>query len=152
MYVFDGARNEVAWRETGWNGSHAALWFELSLLLRAKPPGHVLFTKVQGHATNDQVRRGVVIQLDKDGNDAADSLATLAAASHAAPADLRHRAACREAMTRATQTMMLKIMERRRAAEQQLGVNAPDVQESDSDDDEHVPSGPLGSPGGAAPS
>ena len=90
-YVYKGA---CALRrgETRQRGDHDALWSELGQILRARQ--EVIFTKVEGHVKQTQVDRGLVPQIDKDGNDAADKLATYAAAAegHATPTALVCRA------------------------------------------------------------
>ena len=84
--------------------------------------GQVRFVKVVGHATSEQVGQGLVMQEDKDGNDAADKLATAAADAHSAPGPLIERAESRRQMAVATHNMMVSIMTARSAFEQRLGL------------------------------
>ena len=62
------------------------------------------------------------MQEDKDGNDAADRLATAAADAHAAPGWLVQRAEWRKQMAFATQSMMLRILRARCHEERRLGI------------------------------
>jgi len=94
----------------------------------------VIFTKVLGHAKQEQVRRGLVKQEDKDGNDAADALATLAADAHAAPQILVRSATLRMEQAVATHRMMLEILAARRAAEVQMGLAGAALFEEEDDD------------------
>ena len=105
-YVFKGARSWRQWCGAGWQGDHQDLWAGLASQLQRRAHGSVLFTKVVGHATAQQVRRGVVERIDREGNSAADALATRSADSHAAPRELLLRGSSR----------------RRHAAEVQMGL------------------------------
>ena len=88
--------------------------------MEQRPEGSATFVKVVGHAKDPDVRSGAVQQCDKDGNDAADELATWAAAQHEVPAVLVRRAASRRTRASATQKMMVRIIERRAERERQL--------------------------------
>jgi len=131
QYVFDGASSWQAWRSSGRHGDHVDLWAELATLMGERHLGQVVFTKVMGHAKVVHVQRGDVEQEDKDGNDAADALATLAADAHAAPPHLVRAAATRVAQAMATHRMMLEILVRRRAAEVQMGLAGAALLEAD---------------------
>ena len=138
-YVFKGARSWRQWCGAGWQGDHQDLWAELASQLQQRAHGSVLFTKVVGHATAQQVRRGVVERIDCEGNNAADALATRAADSHAAPRELVLRADLRLEQAVATHKMMLGILARRHAAEVQMGLVGAALQEES--DDEEMPLG-----------
>ena len=58
------------------------LWAAIDKLLQKRPPDSVLFTKVKGHASEDDVTNGLVLALDKVGNDSADILARAGARHH----------------------------------------------------------------------
>ena len=135
-YVHNGARSWQRWAAAGWQGDHKDLWSELAALMAQRPEGSATFVKVVGHAKDSDVQSGAVQQCDKDGNDAADKLATWAAAQHEAPADLVWRAASRRAMTSATQKMMVKIIERRAERERQLTGGGQMLHEVSSSEDE----------------
>ena len=90
-------------------------------MLRERGPGSARFLKVLGHATAEDVRRGRSTQMDKLGNDGADDLAVSGAMLHAAPGQLVEASRRRKAMARATHTMMLAIVARRRQREEELG-------------------------------
>lgn len=86
-YVVDGATKHLQrWAGTGWKTnrkarsiSNADLWKMVHAQLTSRT-NDVIFTKVKGHATAQEVRMGTVDILDKWGNDMADSLAVAAAA------------------------------------------------------------------------
>jgi len=65
------------------------------------------------------VTQGLVQEIDKVGNDAADALATAAADWHAAPRALVQLAAQRRAMAVDMDRMMLRILECLRSTEMQ---------------------------------
>jgi len=134
QYVYKGACSWSSWQMGGWQGDHVELWSELARLMSGRTVGDVIFTKVLGHAKAENVRRGIVKQEDKDGNDAADALATLAADAHAAPQLLVGLAAGRVAQAVATHRMMLDILSTRRAAEVQMGLTATTLVEAEDDD------------------
>ena len=135
QYVFNGASSWQDWRCRGWRGDHADLWTEFSVLMEARGTIDTAFTKVVGHAKAEQVRRGLVEQIDKDGNDGADALATLAADAHAAPSQLAKRAEQRVTQAAAVHRMMLGILTARRAAEGEMQTAMP-LEQDDSEDDE----------------
>ena len=91
----------------------------------------VKFTKVLGHATQRQVDRGHITQIDKDGNDGADALAVRGAEHHAAPKELTTAAKMRKATAKATHRMMLRILHARQAAEETLGISVDGFEEGD---------------------
>jgi ribonuclease HI len=141
QYVFAGARGWRHWHDRGWKGDHAELWGELADLMSRRSESDVCLTKVKGHARERDVRRGLVTQEDKDGNDAADKLATTAADWHAAPEELVARAAARKQMTTATHKMMLSIIKARRKEESRRGLAAAELEESGSESEsENQPS------------
>ena len=115
-WVYDGANSWNRWRRAGWSGDHADLWQRFSDLMDARVQP-VRFNKVMGHAKQEHVRRGLVAQIDKDGNDGADAEAVRGAAAHQAPPFLSSAAAWRVSCCRAVHRMMLAILRARRAAE-----------------------------------
>ena len=69
-----------------------------------------LFPKhVKGHVTKTHVDRGVMTTLDKGGNDAADALASAAAAHHAGPQALTEAAARRQHAALANHTFVAEF-------------------------------------------
>eukprot|EP00973_Karenia_brevis_P025574 3528891-Karenia_brevis.AAC.1 len=83
-YVVKGCESRrFVWRRIGWRRvKNADLWQELDRELMSMPPGRVRFTKVKGHAKEQDVVRGRVAREDKIGNDAADKLAVCGALQH----------------------------------------------------------------------
>jgi ribonuclease HI len=108
-YVRDRATAWRTWRETGWRVDHLDFLGIFSKLL-ANRHALVSFVKVQGHAEDWHVRRGLVEAIDKVGNDGADALATAAADARAAPRLLVQRASARQDMARAMDIMMLRVL------------------------------------------
>ena len=84
-YVADGvAQHRFKWRAAGWqrNGRpmrNADLWTQLDSLIEEREPAAVKITKVKGHTTEEEVLQGMVLKIDKAGNDAADALAVAGA-------------------------------------------------------------------------
>ena len=140
QWVLDGALSWNLWRAQGWQGDHSDLWLQLSSLLSTRQ-SPVKFSKVKGHASQTDIRRGDVISLDKWGNDGADSLAVFASASHCAPAALVQKAQQRKTTAKAVHKMMLSIVRHRRAAEEQFAVRSGDFEEADRGSDIDTPSG-----------
>jgi len=69
-----------AWRRRGWRTRRGVLlnsdlWQKIDVLLNTRPVGHVLFVKVKGHSSAEDVLNGNVSWQDKAGNDFADGLA-----------------------------------------------------------------------------
>ena len=86
-YVLQGClRHRFTWAATNWTKvRNADLWQQVHSCLQRRASG-VRLSKVKGHATSKDVAKGSVTSRDKHGNDSADSLASLAAMSHAMPA------------------------------------------------------------------
>ena len=132
QWVLDGIASWRQWKAGGWQGEHADLWNELSKLMEERAEDSTRFTKVKGHITIDEVRRGRGTMQDKTGNDGADRLAVKGAQHHAAPTDLVDRCRWRKEMARATHAMMLAIVAARRRLEEQLGwTSAVDGEDAD---------------------
>lgn len=72
-----------------------------------------VLSKVKGHATSKDVTKGRVTAWDKHGNDSADSLASLAAMSHAMPANVVRSLLHRRAVVKAVQRMQVDILSAR---------------------------------------
>ena len=132
QWVLDGIASWRQWKAGGWQGEHADLWNELSKLMEERAEDSTRFTKVKGHITIDEVRRGRGTMQDRTGNDGADRLAVKGAQHHAAPTDLVDRCRWRKEMARATHAMMLAIVAARRRLEEQLGwTSAVDGEDAD---------------------
>ncbi len=86
-YVINGCtRHLSAWKALHWQKVHNAdLWKELDALLENRLTESFLITKVKGHASVSDVRRGKVKFEDTIGNDAADALAGKGASLQALP-------------------------------------------------------------------
>ena len=95
------------------------LWDFAKFLLNSRN-APLRIVKVLGHAKAEDVRRGRTSQQDKDGNDEADKLAVAGAALHAVEEDVAISAAWRAATAKATQSMMLKVLEARSQMEQHM--------------------------------
>ena len=80
----------------------------------------VKFTRALGHATQRQVDRGLIAQIDKEGNNGAEALAEQGAEHHAAPRDLATATRWRKEAAKATRRMMLRILRATQAAEETL--------------------------------
>ena len=87
-------------------------------------------SKVKGHATDEDVQKGVVTSRDKHGNDAADSLANSAAESISLPRHVVHDTKHRRAVVRDVQSMMVEILSARM---QQVACRSASSNHSDSD-------------------
>jgi ribonuclease HI len=110
-YVVKGIRQRrFAWSTTGFHKvSNADLWKEVHALLTARE--HCFrITKVKGHATLRDVRSGRVKPEDKQGNDAADRLATAATAQSAPSETLVQLHRARSEVAADVQTMMVNIL------------------------------------------
>jgi ribonuclease HI len=120
-YVVNGCTKfRHSWAALGWRKvKNADLWKQLHTLMLARPDGTVLFTKVKGHASKTDVRRGRVRSQDKTGNDAADLLATAGAAAHALPESRVREYKLRMAVAHDVQCMMTDIVAARGAVGKQ---------------------------------
>jgi ribonuclease HI len=86
-YLVDGVRSLPLRLQRAWYRSpsmaqfvpNADLWYEVDWRLSRRPPGSCLLTKIKGHATEGDVRDGVISQLDAWGNAGADWVAQWAA-------------------------------------------------------------------------
>ena len=117
------------------------LWQRLATLLEARPAGSVKVTKVKGHATEDDVRTGVVTGQDKFGNDSADALAVAGACCNSTPdrqSVLQHRAVV---FTVKAQKMMLAIALARAACQEGCESSSSSTTEEESSTDSSGSSG-----------
>ena len=115
-YVIDGARNPDR------RGDNADLWRVFHETLAARGEGYTCFVKVKGHAKDHHVKSGLVLPIDKFGNDGADKLAVQGAKLHAVPAPVLAVKQRRLTQAKATHRMMLKVLSARRIAEHDLGL------------------------------
>ena len=136
-YVLNGVlRWRARWRANGWTRrgreiANADLWKQMDQILQEAPDGHLQFTKAKGHATEADVKSGMVSAFDRQGNDAADRLAVAGAcAAHVHPRD-RHKAQERILLAMEVQGMMLKIAQAR-ARRLPLAVEASDDESASS--------------------
>ena len=80
-YVYDGFRTNLQkWKTNGWRKAGRAvcntdLWMELREILGNREADSVSMRKVKGHASADDVSKGLATPEDKWGNDKADELA-----------------------------------------------------------------------------
>ena len=112
QYVIDGVACLVRGQRRGpvRDADHEDLWGQMQEALQRRPRGEaVVFTKVLGHAKEEDVRENRTTRADKVGNDAADKLAVDAALSHAAPKALLNDLKRRRELARDVQLMMLDI-------------------------------------------
>ena len=58
---------------------HRDVWGSIYTLILGQPVGYYLFSWTKGHATEQQVRQGKVTKINREGNNAADEAATMAA-------------------------------------------------------------------------
>ena len=70
----------------------------------------VVFTKVKGHATWEDVRQGTGRRQDRLDNDGADRLAKIGAAKHAVPAAEARQTMSRQVVTREVQSMIVDTL------------------------------------------
>ncbi len=75
---------------------------------------------MKGHAKQIHIDRGITTTLDKCRNDAADALASAAAASHAAPHLLLQAATRHKQHALALHWFAIDVLAQRRAAEERL--------------------------------
>ena len=90
--------------------NYADLWKKLHILIESRPRGSVTISKVKGHASHRDVKRGKVKMQDKVGNDGADALATTGAAAHALPPHVVRRTMLQFAVTEDVQRLMVDIV------------------------------------------
>ena len=111
-YVVNGcSKFRHAWAALCWHRvKNADLWKELHILIESRPAGSCAITKVKGHASNRDVKKGRVQIWDKIGNDAADHLASAGAAAHALPADQVRKVKLRMAVAQDVQKLMVDIV------------------------------------------
>ena len=86
-YVVRIATSRVRGETQKCNEKNADLWNEFENVLKINDT-RLEFVWVKGHATRAHIDRQVTTTLNKGGNDAADALASAAAAHHAAPRTL----------------------------------------------------------------
>ncbi|CAE8603203.1 unnamed protein product [Polarella glacialis] len=115
-YVVNGClQHRVTWNALSWRHmSNVDLWRELHSLMESRA-GDVVVSKVKRHASERDVRSGMVKKEDKVRNDAADLLAVEGAKSHAVPASAVAAQKQRVAATEDVQRMMLDIIAARAA-------------------------------------
>ena len=80
----------------------------------------VFVSKVKGHASNRDVASGRVTAVDKEGNDAADSLATCGADLHVLDKETLHLAMARCQVAMSVQRLTMAILECRSQQQQQV--------------------------------
>ena len=89
---------------------NADLWCLLQQLVLTRPNDCLQINWVKGHAKACHVERGITTLEDKEGNDAADALATNGATEHAAPDSLLLDAAWKQTAAKTAQRMMIEIL------------------------------------------
>jgi ribonuclease HI len=116
-YVLKGClHHRHVWATAGWAGlMNADLWRQVHSHLESRNTV-VVFSKVKGHATPEDVAGGLVSARDKHGNDAADALAGKGARSHASSGEHVRYVMHRRSVTKAVQLMMLDILSARMQA------------------------------------
>ena len=103
-------KHHFAWAALGWHKiRNADLWREAHDLLLSRGSA-VELSKVKGHATSIDVRKGVVSARDKHGNDAADALASSAAQANSLPAHTVANIMHRKRVLKDIQVMMVEIL------------------------------------------
>ena len=115
-YVVNGV---LSWQQRRAHGcsDNSDLWSKLTQILHTRPLHALAIVWVKGHANESHIERGITTWEDKVGNDAADALATSAAALHSIDNQVALEAAFRSEAASAAQQMMLRILEARFAAE-----------------------------------
>ena len=108
------------------------MWRQIHDLLSYRSSS-VALSKVKGHATVQDVRRGRVSARDKHGNDGADRLAVSGAAANSLPSEVVREALHRKRVVRDVQSMMVDILA---ARARQLSVTAAADIASSSHNDE----------------
>lgn len=128
-YVIDGVSAR------GRRKGNEDLWSIMQNTLQTREPSSHAFVKVKGHAKDIHVQAGVVLLIDKVGNDEADSLAVLGAESHAVPQAIVEHCVARFTRAKACHRMMLNILRERQKAEKHLkGENADEFLEDVGED------------------
>ena len=74
-----------------------------------KTTRRLYFVWVEGHATKVHIDREITTTLDKQGNDAADALASAAAAPHEAPQALAEAATKRQRVAVSTHVLVVEL-------------------------------------------
>lgn len=119
-YVVDNWKKHITdlqpWKP---NADHQDLWQPLTTLIthlntltQINDP-YITIRKVKGHATEQDIRQNSITEADKDGNHAADALATQALHAHPAKTINIKGVAALRAITVWTQVMMLTLVLRR---------------------------------------
>ena len=110
-YVLNGClKHRLAWATLGWHKvRNADLWRKAHDLLLSRGSA-VEISKVKGHATSNDVRKGVASARDNHGNDAADALASSAAQAHSLPSHVVKDTLHRKRVLRDIQIMMVEIL------------------------------------------
>ena len=93
-------------------GENRDLWTVAARLFEARNC-EVIVTKVKGHATDTDVARGHVLEIDKYGNDKADNLACVGADAHRVPEQIIEEAAMRRSHATSLQRLMIDIVNAR---------------------------------------
>ena len=91
-----------------------ATWDQFVTELRLKAARKLSFVWIKGHATKFHIDREITTTLDKRGNDAADALASAAAAHHAAPQTLIEAATKRQRVALTTHISVADLLLQRR--------------------------------------
>jgi len=125
-YVVDGANHLIQHKRLRAVEENKDLWQTLASELDQRPPDHVQFQWVKGHAKAIDVARGRTTAVDKCGNDAADLLATAGARLHAAPQDLIDAAKQNHEQATAIHALFLRLMTEREMRESAMGLHAGD--------------------------
>ena len=99
--------------------------------LQTRTPNSVIFRWVKGHSKQKDVDLGHVRPEDKQGNDAADALATAGAKIHAPSAGEVREARLRTHLLRTVQSMMVEILLARQGAAEERTTEAGPASESD---------------------
>ena len=90
------------------NEGDADLWDEFVTGVRLTATRQLSFVWIKGHATRIHIDREITTTLDNGGNDAADALASAAAAHHAAPQAQIEAATKRHRVDLATAALLLQ--------------------------------------------
>ena len=115
-YVVRIATSRVRGETQKCNEENADLWNEFETVLRLNDTRRLGFVWFKGHPTKARIDRQVTTSLDKGGNDAADALASAAAAHHGAPQTLTDAAYERQRTGLIAHSCASELFFRRRAA------------------------------------
>ena len=131
-YVLQGClRHCFAWAALGWHKvKNADLWRQVHAKLCHRGSA-VALSKVKGHATLKDVSSGRVSARDKHGNDAADSLASEAAAANSLPKQAVKEVLHRKRVVRNVQLMMTRILAARSQQLQIFAATTPNAHRDD---------------------